>query len=106
MITNSNSCFSAFGYSECYNSKSLELNLYVHFVVVAERDALAISKSPHIVHLFYSFQSKDQIELNLYVHFVVVAERDALAISKSPHIVHLFYSFQSKDQIFLVRSVI
>jgi hypothetical protein len=30
---------------------------------VAERDALAISKSPHIVHLFYSFQSKDQIFL-------------------------------------------
>ncbi|XP_028393875.1 serine/threonine-protein kinase greatwall-like [Dendronephthya gigantea] len=31
--------------------------------VVAERDALAISKSPHIVHLFYSFQSKEQIFL-------------------------------------------
>lgn len=31
--------------------------------VVAERDALAISKSPFIVNLFYSFQSKDKIFL-------------------------------------------
>ncbi|XP_031565283.1 serine/threonine-protein kinase greatwall-like [Actinia tenebrosa] len=31
--------------------------------VVAERDALAISKSPYIVNLFYSFQSKDRIFL-------------------------------------------
>lgn len=31
--------------------------------VVAERDALAISKSPYVVHLFYSFQSKDQLFL-------------------------------------------
>ena len=33
------------------------------FSVVAERDALAISKSPYIVNLFYSFQSKDRIFL-------------------------------------------
>ncbi|XP_048580412.1 serine/threonine-protein kinase greatwall isoform X2 [Nematostella vectensis] len=31
--------------------------------VVAERDALAISKSPYVVHLFYSFQSRDKIFL-------------------------------------------
>ncbi|KAK2568256.1 Serine/threonine-protein kinase greatwall [Acropora cervicornis] len=31
--------------------------------VIAERDALAISKSPFIVNLFYSFQSKDKIFL-------------------------------------------
>ncbi|KAJ7357556.1 hypothetical protein OS493_024364 [Desmophyllum pertusum] len=31
--------------------------------VVAERDCLAIAKSPYIVNLFYSFQSKDRIFL-------------------------------------------
>ena len=37
--------------------------LFCLFAVVAERDALAISKSPYIVHLFYSFQSRDRIFL-------------------------------------------
>lgn len=42
--------------TECYF-------LCFFFSVVAERDALAISKSPYIVNLFYSFQSKDRIFL-------------------------------------------
>ena len=37
--------------------------LLTFLAVVAERDALAISKSPYIVNLFYSFQSKDRIFL-------------------------------------------
>ena len=50
-------------------SLSLILNYLCNYLVlpfpavIAERDALAISKSPFIVNLFYSFQSKDKIFL-------------------------------------------
>ena len=41
------------------------------FVVLAERDALALSNSPFIVHLYYSLQSQNNIFLvTEFVKFV------------------------------------
>ena len=52
----------------------------IFFPVIAERDALAIAKSPFVVRLFYSLQSRQQIflvrfilELQLVVHIITVA---------------------------------
>ena len=39
------------------------LTILLFFVVIAERDALALSKSPFVVHLYYSLQSKQNIYL-------------------------------------------
>ena len=44
-------------------SKNLMMNKNMAHQVVAERDALAVSKSPFVVKLFYSLQSKEQIYL-------------------------------------------
>lgn len=35
----------------------------MHFTVLIERDALAVSRSPFVVQLFYSMQSKNNIYL-------------------------------------------
>ena len=45
----------------CKGQHDFFLTMKCYTLVVAERDALAISKSPYVVHLFYSFQSKDKI---------------------------------------------
>ena len=44
-------------------NKNLMIRKNMAQQVVAERDALAVSKSPFVVKLFYSLQSKEQIYL-------------------------------------------
>ncbi len=41
--------------------KSVMVHKNMSEQVVVERDALAIAKSPYVVKLFYSLQSKEQI---------------------------------------------
>ena len=58
------------------------------YPVVAERDCLAIAKSPYIVNLFYSFQSKDRIFLVSSVVFLTFSTLTSVSIcisSIAPH---------------------
>ena len=61
------------------------------YPVVAERDCLAIAKSPYIVNLFYSFQSKDRIFLVSSVVFLTFSTLTSVSIciySIAPHFLH------------------
>lgn len=62
-----NSTNSVNNYEQVYAIKVMNKNLMVRKnmaqQVIAERDALAVSKSPFVVKLFYSLQSKEKIYL-------------------------------------------
>lgn len=53
---------------------------FFFYPVVAERDCLAIAKSPYIVNLFYSFQSKDRIFLVSSVVFLTFSTLTSVSI--------------------------
>ena len=63
--------------------------------VVAERDALAISKSPFIVKLFYSLQSKDCIYL--VMEYMIGGDLKSL--------LHNMYYFEEKMAVFYLSEV-